>query len=235
VNQQAWMAVWASTVTRLDPSPNYYHWDELFPEHFMPVFSSVSGLKDWDYEVFLRKNAELEAAFRRRAVENIRARPGIYLHNIARSGYSFAVDINSVLVKVFQYIQQPGREIDKRWFLAGNSQDFYPERWSAAFSGFIRCLSFLGGAGVLLAVRRRDRFVLVPASIFSFLWLTQSLVYMDLMYYYQKLPFLFVFAFYFIDQITDGPLALRYPMQLLARLLVGLLLITGLGLSAVLL
>jgi hypothetical protein len=63
----------------------------------------------------------------------------------------------------------------------------------------VHVLTVLAAVGGALAVARRERGLLVPAAIYTSIVVLHAVVYMDWLYYYVKLPFLLLFAFYSLE------------------------------------
>jgi len=75
-----------------------------------------------------------------------------------------------------------------------------------------------------VAFRSRVPLVLAPAAVFACLAFGLAMSYMDLMYYYQRVPFLFVFASFLVERAQGrrvslpglGPVIPLGPVLLLA-------------------
>lgn len=205
VNAQTWMSLWAPTVRPVEIQPNHYRWKAL-RDRLMPLLKRLpaEGLRTDPESV--ADNLTMESELRDVVLRNLRRRPGVYAQNALRSFVTFNLHINSVVVKVFQRLQVPGAEI-KDWYWPGDPQDFHPPHASRAFAAFFALLTALGAGGLLLAVRHRDQAVLAPAAVYACLLLAHSITWMDLMYYYVKLPLVWAFAFFFVDRAHHWTLA----------------------------
>jgi hypothetical protein len=199
VNAEGWMAIWGSSVRTFATDPNHYNWGLLYPEPFMDVFTAVTGQASYSRAAFIDHNLALEDAFRREAMSNIRQRPLVYLGNCVRSFVTFNTRINSVFIKVFRHVQRPHTWPAQEWFRVGHPQEFEGAGAALAFSAFIALLTTLAVAGAWLAVRQRLAWALAPGFAYLTICAAHTVVYMDLMYYYVKLPFLFIFAAPFLD------------------------------------
>jgi hypothetical protein len=204
VSAQAWETIWGSTVQPRGRNPNYFTWKQVRSLH-LPIYSRVTGDSEYKYSSFVRYKMPIEDAFEAEALKNIRERPDVYLRNVLTSLLTEILDIDSVRVRLFQYIQR-GDVMPRNWYLVGHSQDFYPPRSSREFLILIGVLTALSGAGLLVALRRRNPALLPPLLTFLCIAFAQCLIWMDMGYYYFKLPFLFVFAFSFIDEMWGGVL-----------------------------
>ena len=90
-------------------------------------------------------------------------------------------------------------------------------------------LALAAAVGCVLAVGRRDVRVVVPLCVAASVVLPHAITWMDLMYYYVKLPFLVLFGFYGLDR------ALALPARAARALAVGAVVaILGLALAATL-
>jgi hypothetical protein len=197
VNAQTWMAVWPATARVVEIQPNHYRWKAM-RDRWMIVLKRVPSERLRSDPNSIEDNLALEAELRDVALRNLGRRPAVYVQNVARSFLTFNLHINSVLVKVFQRLQQP--EPLKDWYWPGDPQDFYPPHASRAFAGWIAVLTAFGGAGLLLAARDRDPALLAPLAVYVCLLVAHAITWVDLMYYYVKLPLLVAFAFYFVDR-----------------------------------
>ncbi|MFQ5736668.1 MAG: glycosyltransferase family 39 protein [Thermodesulfobacteriota bacterium] len=200
VNAQAWTAVWGSTVRKFRINPDHYNWYRVYPDPYEKVFYRATG-QPYTYEGLIRNNMKVEDEFRKSAIENLKASPGVYAHNFITSFFTLSTDINAVFIKIFQYVQATGRGVDKAWFVPGAPQVFYPGAASTAFRLLVYLLTVFSLAGLIISIRRRDGFFLVPGTIYLALAASHSMAYFDLMYYYIKVPFLFLFSFYFINAL----------------------------------
>lgn len=235
VNVQAWAALWGSTERVLGIHPNHYNWYQL-GSGITSVFSRVTGEREYSYPTYVRFNLELEEAFKQEALQNLREKPGVYLRNVLDRLAAFNLLINSVLLKVFQYIQRPGAQVQSAWFEVGNPQDFHPSTVSTAFSLFMGVLTTLAAGGAWMAFSRKLTAALVPGLVYLCFCLAHSLVFMDLLYYYLKVPFIYVLAFLFVDGLRGRRLRLPAGRHVpLDAALITLLALADLALAAAIL
>ena len=203
VNAQAWMSVWPATARLVEVQPNHYRWKAM-RDRWVIVLKRVPSERLRTDPNSVEDNLALEAELREVALRNLRRRPGVYLQNVLRSFVSFNLHINSVMVKVFQRLQRRDEPL-KDWYWPGDPQDFYSPHASRAFTGFVALLTVLGAAGLMVAARDRDATLLAPAAVYLCLLVAHSITWVDLMYYYVKLPLLFAFAFFFVDRAHRWP------------------------------
>lgn len=193
VNAQAWAGIWGSTVVKFPMSPDRSLWSSIANTQFMPIYRRVTGMAEYQYGAFIRYNDELELAFRTEVLSNLRRQPQVYLHNVLRSFLTMTLQINAVFIKVFQYSQQPGVNVSQLYHQPAPLAD-YPSRTAAGFSWLVRLLSVLAGVGLWHGLSTRAPLALAAGALYLCASLAHALTYMDLMYYYVKLPFLFAFA-----------------------------------------
>jgi hypothetical protein len=201
VNAQGSVAFWANTVRVLKTSPNHFRWWGLWNREGMVIFRSITNVSEYSYPVYMANLLELEDEFRTQAIHNFRSWPTIYFRNFIQNFMTINLDINSVFVKLFQVIQDPGKEINKRWLRVGNPQMFYSSSVANVFKVFIHVLTVCGLLGILIAIKQKDESLLVPGLVYLCICIAHSLTNMDLMYYYVKMPFLYVFAGYFTNAL----------------------------------
>jgi len=202
VSAQGWTALWGSTVEPLPVNPNHLNW-YLVVEEYSRIVAGVTG-EPVTLRVIHTHDVTLEDAFRREALANIRARPSVYLGNAARSLTAISFRTSGLLVKAYEHVQRPGTRIRQEWLLPGHPQDFEGATVAAAF--VLLCTALLPAAigGALRAWRRRDRFLLAPSLVFGCAFLAHVITYMDLGYYYIRLPFLILLAFYGLDGLNES-------------------------------
>ncbi len=200
VNAQTWQATWGTTVAPLGAHPDRYKWFVIARDHYRPIYVSVVGER-FNYEAFTRANLALEEAFRREALANIRSRPEVYLGNAAASFVSLHADINAILLTAFRRLQAPGASGEARWFWLDSPGNLERSGEAKAFAVLAGTLALLSAAALVHGWRRGDRFLLVPGLAWLCLALMHAATYMDLLYYYVKLPFLVVLPFTWLDRL----------------------------------
>lgn len=210
VNAQTGVAMWAATTPHPKLSPNHYNWWDLWYRDGARICEKVARARECTPWHYVTHNLELEDEFRKRAVDSFYDNPGIFLKNFFHSFVSFNLGINSVFIKVFQAIQVSNKAIDiKTWLQPGNPQTFHSSAATLAFEFLIYTLTLLGFLGIAVAIWKRDRSLLVPGLLYCCFSIAHSITFMDLMYYYVKVPFLYIFAGFFISQLN--PHSLRVP------------------------
>lgn len=246
INAQSGPALWAATVAKLDRNPNHYRWWTLtnkgkVKEEQNQINYKIYGLKPpipfkKHFSLFLAHNVEFNDEYMRKALEHLRHQPEVFLYNFVQNFITFNLDINSVFIKLFQVIQDPDMKIQKGWLKAGNPQNFYSSSAANAFQLFIHMLTLFGFCGICMSIRK-DTFLLVPGLAYLCFCIAHSISYMDLMYYYIKIPFLFVFAGYFINEIDSRfkKIPIRNWRIPISSILNGLMIVFGMGLSIVVL
>jgi hypothetical protein len=153
----------------------------------------VTGETRFSLVAYARHNLALEDAFREQALANLRRDPGVYAGNVVRAALTIGLRMNSSLIAAFQRAQTQG-PVQAEWFYKGAEAERAPTATSTGFAGLVAALTLLAAGGAAAAVVRRDPFAMVPGALGIGLGLAHALTYMDLLYYYLKLPFLAVFA-----------------------------------------
>jgi len=233
VNAQAGAAFWGVTVAKSDRDPNHFRWWNIWDSDGMQIFQKITKHSQYSYTDYIAHNLELEDEFAKQAIQNLSRQPNIFVYNFIQNVLTFNVDINSVFIKAFQFIQDPNKKIDKRWFVVGNPQEFHSSASANMFRGFIYLLTVLSAVGVGLALRKRDPTLLVPGCVYVCLCIAHAITGMDLMYYYIKVPFLFVFSAYFVNEMSSKFIQLPASERRvsLASALNVLVILLGVGLS----
>jgi len=195
VNLQAGAAIWGSTVKPLPADPDSYRWFELKDE-FMRIFVRVTGQPEYDYAVYARHHVAMDDALWREALLNLRRDPRPYLVNALRTLETLCLDTSGILVRMFRYSQPPHPWVDQAWFRYGLPREPLPASPAVGYVRLGSVLTALAGIGLAAAVVRRDTLAVVPAFLFLCLVSAHALTYMDVLYYYVRLPFVAFFAFY---------------------------------------
>ena len=193
INVQGWAVLWGSTVMPFRLDPNQYQWAAVAAAHMRPIHRRVTG-KEYDYPGYLEHNVALEAAYKEDALRNLGRQPQVYLWNVARGFLSLSLQINTSLVSVFQRIQRTGEMVSQTWFWEHAEAERRETRTSRATGVLAALLTVLAGIGIARGVARRDPFLLVPGLVYLCVAGAHTLVLVDFMYYYVRLPFLIVFA-----------------------------------------
>ena len=220
VNVQGWTAVFGSTSEVARRDPDRYEWGLLTLRHYLPLFKSVTGESDYRFDAYVTHILPLEDEAKRRALQNIAEKPGIYLSNVLNAARSLTTDVNAVLLTAFTRVQS-GEGFDRRWIFLGVRKAMNRGPEAHAFQLLHDLL--LGAAAISLGVGlvRRDLFMAPALGIWGAILATHALSYLDFYYYAAKIPFLVAFAFYGIDALPRAP---RYGV-------IGGLLALSLGLS----
>ncbi len=199
VNAQTWTVTWATTVEKTPADADRYKWFKVANAHYRQLYSPVTGKPDYDYATFVRNVLPLEDAFKRATLDNLRRQPGVYLHNVALSFLSLQTSINAGMLTAFRRMQEGGK-FDPRWLWLGSPGNLERGPEAVAFAVLHGALSLLALAGAVVGVRRRDPYVAVPILVHLALCSAHALTYLDTLYYYFKLPFLVVLAFYALSR-----------------------------------
>jgi hypothetical protein len=196
VNAQAWEAVWGSTVERLGFDPNHYYWGDLYQAHFMPLFSRVTGSASYDLGIYHDYQSAIQDGFRSEVLENLRRRPEVYAYNVVRSAALLSLKLNVVVLDAFRDHQSAHTLARSGIWVSGPQRLYRPSVAAHALSLLYALVTLCAVFGAILAVVRREAGLLVPAAAWLCLWVSHSVSYVDTMYLYVRVPFLFLFAAY---------------------------------------
>jgi hypothetical protein len=214
-NAQMWVTLWGQTLRRLPFDSSHSLWRGVATsDEYRRVYLQATGKEAYDvgstvhnnrydYETYIEENVEIEDGFRADALSNLRRQPGVYAYNCARSFLSLNIQMNSVMIRLFRYLQRAER-IPKGWFLLGNRQDFLPSASSRLCDCALLVLSLLAVGGAVGAFLKRDAGMWIPAGAYLCMALAHAMIWVDLRYYYLKIPFVIVFAFFAIDRVFAG-------------------------------
>ena len=84
--------MWATTADRPQAHEEFLSWLALWEKYGMTLYRQVTGDPKYDLAVFSTHVIELEDAFKRQALRNLRRRPSVYLHNVVNNLWRFCSD-----------------------------------------------------------------------------------------------------------------------------------------------
>jgi hypothetical protein len=171
------------------------------------VFRRVTGAPAYEYRALYAHDVALEDAFRAEAVGNLGRQPGTYVGNVGRAAGALLFATSSLPVRLLAALQRPGARLEDAWFDPDNPQDFHRSVVARAYAALATMLLPVAALGVVAGARRRDPFLLAPAMVGSCVALAHALTYMDLFYYYVRLPFLFLLAAYGFETLRERAVA----------------------------
>lgn len=202
VNAQSGIALWAGTVKSMSIEPNHYRWWDLWFSEGMPIYKKVAGNEELTINSWAHYNLELENEFKKEAYSNLKKQPLTYVYNVMMNFIAINSCVNSVFLKIFDYIQLPGNIFYKSFLASGNNQTFHKDWQSNLFTFLVIVLTICSGIGFYLGVKNNDLSILPVLAIYLCVTIAHSITYMDIMYYYVKMPFLFIFYAYFLKQLA---------------------------------
>lgn len=217
VNAQLWSALWNTTVREAPAMPNHFRW-KVFREDYLKLQSATAGrtLTAAGDPYRVSDNLTMEDIARNGTLDHIRQDSGPYVSNALSSFRSFNWDVNAVFLQLFQH-RQRGLPAVPPWFWPGTPQRFYDPALRNAFTWFVRCLTLVALAGLLVSLPARDKAMLSASLAYGCLCAVHSLTLLDVLFYYAKLPFLYVGAAYALARLSRVP-ALRPIASVLAWL-----------------
>ncbi len=202
VNAQAGIALWSGTVKALPIQPNNYRWWGLWYAEGRPIYQKVAGNEKLTAYSLAHYNLELEKEFKKEAYSNLKKQPLTYAYNVMMNFITINLHVNSVFLKIFDYIQLPGNIFHKEFLKSRNDQTFHQDWQSNLFTFLFILLTICAGAGFYLGIKNKDFSILPVLTVYLCVTIAHSITYMDIMYYYVKMPFLFIFYAYFLKQLT---------------------------------
>jgi len=226
------MAIWGSTVMKLERDPNHYKWWLVWYQYGLPYYEEITNHTEYTYNNRIMYTFLMEDAFKKRALENISRQPEVYVHNMVQNFVTLNIDFSTVMLKTYQFIQERNNVFLKEWLRTGDKQNFYSSKTANSFEWFINILTLLSFLGICVGVWKKNRFLLVPGFAYLSICFAHTITYMDLMYYYVKLPFLFVFTGYFIDAADKLNWKIPFIGWKVSIALIVLILLFGLKLTA---
>lgn len=228
VNAQAGVAFWSGTVKPLPIEPNHYRWWEIWHTEGMPIYEKVTGTKEINKYSWARNNLDLEKEFTRQAVTNIRKQPFTYIYNIMINFISINFCINSAYIKIFEYIQLPGNKFKKSMLRLDNNQKFQGDLNANILTMLVIFLTVCSAFGIYWGIKHYDSTLITILALYLCIIAAHSITHMDFMYYYIKMPFIFIFFAFFLKYLPTPKnkagfyiksIALTFPLILTASLL----------------
>jgi len=235
VNAQAWTVLFAASAEDVPVRPDHSNW-MIAQETTGPIYERVTGESVFHTRTLYRNDVLLEDAYREATLGNLRRAPLVYPANAARFLGAVLFRTSGLLVRFFEYIQRPDARPTVEIFRPGNPQTFERSRVTVAFKLVAALLLLPAAGGIVVAWRGADPDWLALLSVFLCLALAHAITWMDLLYYYVRLPFLLPFAALGLaafDRARGGAEGRRGPGTRVALLLLGSLVALGLCTAAV--
>jgi hypothetical protein len=198
VNAQSGVSFWASSQKSLPLDANHYRWWRIWFPDGQEIYEKITGARKFDTALYAGHVLEFEDYFWSKFKKNLASQPLVYVKNACGNFLLLNFGMNSVLIQMFQYQQLDHGEISKTWMEEGNPQDFYPAHAANAFTFLMLIMTLFSLAGIFLALWQNDKRIYVPLLAFLTIVIAHSITYMDLMYYYVRIPFLFIFTAFFV-------------------------------------
>jgi len=92
-------------------------------------------------------------------------------------------------------------------------------------------MALLSLGGIVLGVKNKDSFLLVPGAVYLCVCFAHTITYMDMMYYYMKVPFLFIFSAFFLHRLDKMKIQVPNLKWNLSSIVLGIILLYGLKLT----
>src|SRR4029453_5724284 len=167
-------------------------------------FQRGPGNPAYDCRAQNRANAALEAEFRREALDRLRRQPGVYAGNALRTFWSYNAQVSAVMLSTYERLQSAGApaQAPQEWFRRGDPGALPLSPLALAFKGWFVVLTLLALAGAVLGARAPDPLAAVAGATYVCIGVTHALVFMHMMHYYVKVPFVTLGAVYALDRLS---------------------------------
>jgi hypothetical protein len=228
VTADFWASVSASTYAPFTPDPFHPIATRISasPET-LAIVREVTHASSFSLVAYRRNLMAFEDAFRHAALGNIRARPEIFLGNVLANARSFACDIDSVLIDVFEFSQENPLLSVPPWLYQAGSGGPHGVH-GREFALFFGLLSSLAAGGLATALLLRSQAGTLTLATLLCLVLARATSGVDIRDYYQKVPFVLLYAFCLLGEWGRG--GARAPRLLALGLLFGGLVLTAITL-----
>lgn len=220
VNVQGGFALWATTAARPRDGEGFLSWPQVWNEYGMTLYRNVTGDPEYDLATFSTHVVELEDAFRRQALRNLRRSPSVYLGNVANNLWRFASDPMASWPRTFS---------DQNQLAAARTRSLV-----GAWSGGLLLLAL---PGLVLGLVRRDASAWTLLLVFAAIATAHAVTFLNARYTYVKLPLLAMASTLTILALADRSTTLgRSRVQVrLAAVLAAILLVVSAWATLVLL
>jgi hypothetical protein len=249
VNAQAGIAFSVSTSTKLPPISGDNRWSSFNKEYALPIFKEITNSPKHNYYLLIKHNIKLEDKHKQLAYENLKRQPFVYLYNVLQHFYFFNFGYTSNYIEMF--LKKNLNDKENR--IESAHRKYSISLYSKAFKYYMNMLTIFGVLGVFIALKKELRSntkhtiysdtvglndskissLLVPISIYLCFCVAHSISYMDYMYYYIKLPFLYIFFGYLIDNTNKSlsEIYCRLWNVPISFILISIMIVFGLGIT----
>jgi 4-amino-4-deoxy-L-arabinose transferase-like glycosyltransferase len=211
VNSQSGTALWSGTVKKMEANPNRYRWWDIWYKYGTPVSARVTGNPKYNYSEYVANSSAINKEFFSEALANIEKQPDIYFHNVWNNFISFNIHINGVYVSCFEHLKKPGTRLKRKdWFSLNPPKVHFQSLSEKVFEYLTFGLTILSLLAVAIAIRNRDTSILVASAAYLCFCFSHSVTYLEMMYYYIKMPFLFYMAGYSLNEGTRLKISLLF-------------------------
>jgi hypothetical protein len=193
VNAQAWTILYTASSQPVPVRPDHSNWIHAQSANF-PIYERVTGENVFRLGTLYRHDVDLEDAYREATLDNLGRQPHVYAANVGRFASAVLFRTSGFLVKLHEYIQRPAAHPTLEMFEPGHPQTFERSSIAVAFKVLAALLLLPAAGGIVVAWRRGDPASLALLTVFACVALAQAITWMDLLYYYVRVPFLLVFA-----------------------------------------
>jgi hypothetical protein len=217
VADNAWPTLWAQAALDVPFDPNHYSWFDVYTTGFQDVFRSATGQPGYDYLVHTRRIFEVETAYRDDTLRHLRQHPATYARNVARAAAGLLTAEPLVMLAAFRALQDEGHAphapdagaVPQTWLLRGRDQPQLPRPAALSVRGLMLALEVAALGGLVAGVARPRAWGAGTLAGFLCVMGTHALVFVHLMHYYLRLPFLVIFAADLLDRLGGATGRLR--------------------------
>lgn len=194
VNAQGGFALWATATARPPADEEFIHWPRLWGQQGMNLYREVTGESEYDPATFNTRVVELEAAFTRQALRNLRSRPSLYFQNVVQNLRGFLTDPMGSWPSTFADLNR-----------------LAPDRTDFLVSAYGTGLLLLALPGLARGLWRRDAPAWTVLLVFCSLAVAHSMTYLNQRFTYVKLPLLAMGFAISLAAIGDRSIVLGRP------------------------
>jgi hypothetical protein len=192
VNVQGGVQLWGATVERPQAPEDSLTWLALWSQYGMNIYRQVTGDAEYNLTVYSTHVIELEDAFRRQALRNLRRRPSVYLHNVVNNLRRFCSDPMASWPTTF-----------------ADQNNLPSSRTHFVVSAYSLGLLLLAMPGLVRGLWRRDASAWTLFLVFCSLAAVHAIVFFYERYTYVKLPLLAMALTITLASLEDRSIVLR--------------------------
>jgi hypothetical protein len=227
---QGGFALWGSSAARPTRGAAYVDWRRIWQKQGLPIYTRITGHKEYSLDLLTQYAPELDAAFRSAALANITRHPETYLFNVVNNLCRYPLDTSDWWWQRFLWVNA-GRPWDSNG-VAPPAAASWP--WIRLADALVVALSVCGLAGIVVGLWRSDPWAEPILVVYAMSWVGHGLTFTMSRYTYARLPLLVLALGMLLRPPSTAPsealVGITRLATVLVAILVGLAIVSSLGL-----